>query len=55
MFGIIKKMFIGLLTGIVTASKHKKYVSLGNQKCEIQPTFLNLHPQRRISLLSIYS
>ena len=44
MFGIIKKMFIGLLTSLVTPSNHKKHVSLSNQKCEIQPTFINLHP-----------
>ena len=28
MFGIIKKMFIGLLTGLVSASNHTKCVSL---------------------------
>ena len=35
MFGIIKKMFIVLLTNIVNASNasnHTKYVSLSNQK-----------------------
>ena len=41
---IIKKIFIGLLTGLVNASIHKKCVSLSNQKCAIQPTFINLHP-----------
>ena len=44
MFGIIKKMFIVLLTSIVNASNHTKCVSLSNQKCEIQPTLINLHP-----------
>ena len=44
MFGLIKKMFIGLLISIVDASNHKKCVSLSNQKCEIQPTLINLHP-----------
>ena len=44
MFGIIFKMFIGLLTSLVSASNHKKCVSLSNEKCEIQPTFINLHP-----------
>ena len=43
MFGLIKKMFMGLLINIVNASNHTKYVSLSNQKCEIQPTFINLH------------
>ena len=44
MFGIIKKMFIVLLTSIVNASNHTKCVSLNNQKCMIQPTLINLHP-----------
>ena len=37
-------MFIVLLSSIVNASNHTKCVSLSNQKCEIQPTFINLHP-----------
>ena len=44
MFGLIKKMFIGLLTSIVSASNHTKCVSLSNQKCMIQPILINLHP-----------
>ena len=44
MFGLIKKIFIGLLTGIVNASNHTKCVPLSNQKCMIQPTFINLYP-----------
>ena len=44
MFGIVKKMFIVLLVSIVNASSHTKCVSLSNEKCEIQPTFINLHP-----------
>ena len=44
MFGFIKKMFIGLLTSVVNASNHAKYVSLNNQQCMIQPTFINFHP-----------
>ena len=35
---------MGLLTKIVIASNHTKRVSLSNQKCEIQPTLINLHP-----------
>ena len=31
MFGLIKKIFIGLLTGLVNGSNHKKCVSLCNQ------------------------
>ena len=44
MFEIIKKMFILLLTSIVNASNHTKCVSLSNQKYEIQPTLIYLHP-----------
>ena len=43
MFSFIKKMFIGLLTGIVSASNHAKCVSLNNPKCETQPNLINLH------------
>ena len=34
----------GLSTGIVSASTHAKCVLLSNQKCTIQPTLINLHP-----------
>ena len=44
MFGLIKKIFIGLLTGLVNGSNHTQWVSLSNQKCMIQPTLINLHP-----------
>ena len=44
MFGLIKKMFIGLLISIVNSSDHTKCVLLSNQKCKIQPTFVNLYP-----------
>ena len=44
MFGLIKKMFIGLLTSIVSTSNHTKCISLINQECEIQPTLINLYP-----------
>ena len=44
MFGLIKKMFIGLRTGLVNGSNHTKCVSLSNEKCIIQPTFISLHP-----------
>ena len=43
MFGLIKKIFIGLLTGIVSASNHTKCVSLNNQICMTQPTLVDLH------------
>ena len=41
---LIKKIFIGLLTGIVSTSNHTKCVSLSNQKFVIQLTLINLHP-----------
>ena len=44
MFGLIKNIFIGLLTGLVNGSNYTKCVSLSNQKCTIQPTLINLHP-----------
>ena len=44
MFGLIKKMFMGLFINIINASNHTQFVSLSNQKCEIQSTFFNLHP-----------
>ena len=37
MFKLIKKIFIALFTGIVSASNHTKFVSLWNQKSMIQP------------------
>ena len=45
MFEIIQKMFIVLLSSLVNASKHTKYVSLSNKKCYVQPAFINLHPK----------
>ena len=58
MLRLIKKVFIGLLTGLVNGSNHTKCVSLSNQKFMIQPTLINFHHkeiQSRISLLSICS
>ena len=46
MFGFLKNLFIGLSTGIVSASNHTKYVMLSNQKCMTQPFFINLHPNK---------
>ena len=37
-------MFFVLFASIVNASNHTKCVSLSNQKCKIQPTLINLHP-----------
>ena len=44
MFGLLKKVLVGLLTGLVNGSNHTKCISLSNQKCMIQPTLINLHP-----------
>ena len=39
-------MIIVLLSNIDNASYHTKCVSLSNQKCIIQPTLINLHPNK---------
>ena len=54
MFRLIKKMFIRLLSGIVNASNHSNCVLLGNQKCMIQPTLINLHPNEYSQKLHYY-
>ena len=41
---LVKKIFIVLLSSIVNASNNTKCISLNNQKCEIQLTLINLHP-----------
>ena len=46
MFGIIKKMIFVLLSSIVNAFSHAKCISLSNKKCMIQPTLINLHPNK---------
>ena len=43
MFGLIKKIVIGVLTGLVNASNHTKCVSLSSQKRITQSTFINSH------------
>ena len=44
MFGLTKKIFMGLLSSIVNASNHTKCVLLNNQKYQIQLTLINLNP-----------
>ena len=44
MFRLIKKILMVLLISIVNASNHTKSILLCNQKCKIQSTFINLHP-----------
>ena len=44
MFGLIKKIFIGLLGGPVNESNQTKCVSLSNQTFMTEPTLNNLYP-----------
>ena len=44
MFWLIKKIYLALLSNIADVSSHTKCISLSNQKCMIQPTLNNLHP-----------
>ena len=48
-------MFIVLLASIVTVSTHINCVSLSNQKCEIQPILIDLHPNEYNQKLHCYS
>ena len=54
MFGLIKKMFIGLITGLVIGSNHIKCLQLSNQKCITQPILVNLHPNEYKQELHYY-
>ena len=54
MFGLIKKIFIGLLSNIVNGFNYTKCVLLSNQKCMIQPTLINLHPNEYNEELHYY-
>ena len=44
MFRLIKKIFIGILTGLVNGSNHTNCISFSNQKCEVQHTLISLNP-----------
>ena len=44
MFGLMEKIFIGLLISLVNVYNHTKCVSLSNHKCMTQSTLINLHP-----------
>ena len=48
-------MFIVLLSSIFNASNHTKCVSLSNQKCMIQTTLINLHPNECRKKFHYYS
>ena len=54
MFGFIKKMFVGLLASVVSASSYTKCVPLSNQKCTNKPTIINLHPNEYTQGLYYY-
>ena len=54
MFGLIGKIFIGLLTNKVNASNHTKCVSLSTEKCMIHPTLINLHPNEHSQEFQYY-
>ena len=41
-------------SNIVNASNHTRCVSLGNRKCEIQPTLINLHRNEYSEKLHYY-
>ena len=41
-----KKIFIGLLTDIESASNHTRCMSISNQKCMNQSTLINLHSNK---------
>ena len=47
-------LFIGLLTGLFNGSNHTKCVLLSNQKCMIQPTLINSHPNKYSQELHYY-
>ena len=50
---LLKNVYL-LLASIVNASTHTKCASLSNQKCEIQPTLINLHPNEYSQELQDY-
>ena len=54
MFELIKKIFIGLLSGIVSGSNHTNCMSLINQKCMIESTLINLNPNEYSQELHYY-
>ena len=52
MFGLINKIFIELLTDILSASNQIKYVSLSSQKRITQPTLIDLNPMNTVKNLT---
>ena len=54
MFGLIKRVFIGLLPDLVNGSSHTKWFLLSNKKCKIHPILINAHPNEYISILYLF-
>ena len=54
MFEYTKRLFVKLLTCLVSASNHTKTVSLSNQNCMTQPFLTNLHPSEKSQDLCYY-
>ena len=54
MFWLIKTIFIGLLTSILSASNHTRYVLLSNQKCITQTTPIYLLPNECSQVFHYY-
>ena len=55
MFELIRKIFIGLLTGLVNGWNHTKGVWLSNQKCMTHSTLINLRPNEYSQEFHYYS
>ena len=55
MFRLIKKIFIRLLTNLLSRFNHTKCLLLSIQKCMIQPTLNNLHPSKYSQKFHYYS
>ena len=47
-------MFIGLLTDLMNESNPARCISLSNQKCMIEPSLINLHPNEYTQELHYY-
>ena len=54
MFGLIKKIFIGLSTSIVSANNDTKCILVSNPKCITNRTLINFHPNEYSQELHYY-
>ena len=54
MFEIIKKIFIGLSTSIVSANNDTKCILVSNPKCITNRTLINFHPNEYSQELHYY-